>query len=233
MRYWTLAEMVAKVEADLGIEDEDFVAPAELVTYFNEGIDQAEAEIHTLYEGYFLSRDTMSLVSGTEAYDFPATIYGMKFVKIMYRNGGEVYEIRPVPEHQAVDIYETNQAAGLTGGPYEYLIDNSTAGDPQIIITPTPNESGAYVKRWFLRNANRLSADADVCDIPEFVSFVLQFAKMRCYEKEGHPLLAKAINDLEHPETGERKRMRDTLAQKQANANNLVPGDFSLYKDMN
>jgi hypothetical protein len=71
MRYWTFAEIKAKVESDLGMEDEDFVSADEMLAYGNEAIDEAEAEIHTINEDYFLTMGPISLVSGTDSYDLP------------------------------------------------------------------------------------------------------------------------------------------------------------------
>lgn len=228
MRFWTWSEIKEKVQRDLDLEDETFITPDELLGYANEAIDEAEGEIHSLYEGYFRARSTVTLVSGTEGYALPTSIYAAKILRVFYRNGSTVYPVTRIPESKMLEAYETAQAAGDTGvAQYQYFLENSTAGSPQMVFVPTPNESGAFVTVWHIRNANRLTADADLCDIPEFINFVLQHMKVRCYEKEGHPNLLKAVQDLET----ERSRMTSTLSQMVADGQNEIEADFSHYRE--
>ena len=56
MKYWAWSEIRSKIEQECDLEDEDFVRRDELLAYCNEAIDEAEAEIHSLYEDYFLKR---------------------------------------------------------------------------------------------------------------------------------------------------------------------------------
>lgn len=227
-RYWTKAEIVTKIEQDLDLEDELFIQSTELLGYINEGIDEAEAEIHDLYEDYFLKRGTITLVAGTEEYALPSDIYAMKIRRVIYNNGSKVCRI-----HRARDTYkmeERERRSVISGGitEYEFIITHDTPGTPKICLIPTPQESGAYVKLYYLRNANRLSVDADVCDIPEFVHFVMQFVKVRCYEKEGHPNLSKALMDLEK----QRALMQATLASMVPDEENEIEPDLSFYGEM-
>lgn len=79
---------------------------------------------------------------------------------------------------------------------------------------------------WFIRQANRLYLDADICDIPQFANFITQFMKKRCYEKEpGHPTFQQAIVDLDR----QRKLMVETLTEMVPDDDNRVQGDFSHY----
>lgn len=233
MRYWTYLEIKTKIAQDLDLEDETFIQPTELLAYVNEGIDEAEAEIHTLYEDYFLARATLTLVNGTEAYAMPANIYANKTRRLLYRNGSIVGDIPRLPEGKKLQIYTDNLIYNpASPGCYDYFIDNSAVGLPKIILTPTPRESGAYVTHWYLRNANRLLDDGlatDICDIPEFVEFVIQYAKVRCYEKEGHPMLPKALADLEQ----QRGQMTGTLAQLAADGANSIEADMQHYAEHN
>lgn len=228
MRYWTYSEIKEKIQADLGIQDELFVEPEELLAYVNEAIDEAEAEIHTLYENYFLARTPLTLVSGTEGYAMPSNIYGDKIVRILYRNGTLAHKITQIPQEKALERYTDLLLETTSGNPqYQYFLENTTAGSPQIVLVPTPNESGAYVTVWYLRNANRLVEDSDVCDIPEFVSFVLQYVKVRVYEKEGHENLLMAIQALQQ----QRDQMNATLRSRTASGENEIHADMSFYKE--
>lgn len=227
-RYWTYAEIKTKVTQDLAIEDEDFIQTGEFLGYVNEGIREAEAEIHSLYEDYFLTKATITLVQGQEEYDFPADVYANKIRRIMYRNGSDVYTLERLRDWKKFENY-TIELINQTSTRYEYLLLNSTPGEPTIVLSPPAKTAGPYVTIWYLREANRLVADTDLCDIPEFVNFVMQYVKVRCYEKEvGHPSLPKAMQDLEQ----QRAQMNGTLAQMVPDADNKIEGDYSTYEEM-
>jgi hypothetical protein len=227
-RYWTWSEIRTKVENDLDLQDESFITATELLAYANEAIDEAEAEIHSIYEDYFLSRATITLVSGTDEYDFPSDVYANKIRGIFYKNGSTVVPVKRLKESRKFEEYTINLTTSAAPGCYNYLLLNQTAGSPQIVLSPPVVESGAYIQVWYLRNANRLTVDADVCDIPEFASFVMQYMKVRCYEKEGHPNLQKAMYDLE----AQRVQMTDTLTAMVPDAENQIEPDMSAYDDM-
>jgi hypothetical protein len=226
MRYWTYQEIKQKVNRDLDLEDEDFIQPEELQDYVNEAIDECESEIHTLYEDYFLARAPITLVNGQEDYDVPADIYANKIRRLMYVNGSDVYPIKMIPHSKRIERYHEVAITGQSSR-YEYFMDNSTAGEPKVILVPTPKEDGQFVTAWYLRNANRLIADEDICDIPEFVHFVIQFVKVRCYEKEGHPNLQLAIQMLQH----QREQMTSTLTNLSADGDTLIEADMTHYND--
>jgi hypothetical protein len=228
MKYWTYAEIKAKVERDLDLEDESFITDEELMGYANEAVDEAEAEIQTLYEDYFLSRAPLTLVQGTESYDLPDDIYAHKIRKMVYRNGDRVRVFERIKDWRKFEKYAWDLTdATDPDGYYYWFLDNTTPTAPKIILAPTPKESGAFVTIWHLRNATRFEADTDSCDIPEFVTFVMQFMKVRCYEKEGHPNLPLAVAALEN----QRRLMRETLTAMTPDNENEIEPDLSHYED--
>jgi hypothetical protein len=226
--YWTLLEIRDKIQRDLDLEGETFINQAELDSYINEAIDEVERQIHTLNEDYFITRTTISLVSGQEEYSFPTDVYAMKIRGIIYRNGTTVYQLQRVKDWRKFEEYELLKAGTSYNALYGYMLVNSTAGSPKILLAPTPLENGAYLKVWYLRNANRLSAETDVMDIPEAVNYVIQYAKVRCYEKEGHPNLQKAIADLEM----EKADTIATLSNIFPDTQNELEADMRLYNEM-
>lgn len=226
MRYWTWAEIKEKVNDDLDLQDETFIDEAELLRYANEAIDEAESEIHGLYEDYFLSRDTISLVSGTDEYDMPTDIYANKIRDIVYVNGSTVYSLRRLRDWHKFQNYEVELAVGA-GTVYEYFLLNTTPGSPKIVFSPRIRETGDFIKVYYLRNANRLTIDADICDIPEFVHFVMAFMKYKCLSKEGHPNTELALSDLER----QRQQMVSTLAGMVPDSNNEIEADLSHYRE--
>jgi hypothetical protein len=231
MRYWTWAEIKEKVERDLDLEDEDFIREGELLALANEAIDEAEAEIHTLYEDYFLKKTTIAVVANDSAFSIPtylSDIYGDKIRRIIYQQGSSstVYTVDRLRDWRKFEdkaIADTGSTLDL----YRYMLVNQTAGAPQILLVPAARESGTLTV-WYLRNANRLTADADVCDIPEFINFVISHIKCRVLHKEGNPNYSEALERLE----AERARMASTLAARVPDADNEIEMDLSAYEDM-
>lgn len=76
--------------------------------------------------------------------------------------------------------------------------------------------------------ANQTIVDETIIDIPEFLKFVIQWAKCRCMEKEGDPKLEKAIAILEQ----QRSQMVNTLTEVQQDDQNELEPDFSMYREM-
>lgn len=219
-KYWTLSEIRQKVEQDLDLESEVFVQPTEMNNYINQAIDEAEAEIHAIYEDYFLTWYFPELVADKKEYDLPEDIYAHKIRKIIFSDDqSKTYEIARIPESEKFsDIALTERFRSTEF--YRYLITNQTPGQPKIYTVPAirENDTGPSIdgqskmRIWYIRNANRLEVDSDVCDIPEFVHFVIGYTKLRCLEKEGHPGTMYWDGQVER----QRRLMVDTLS-------NMIP----------
>lgn len=227
-KYWTLGQIRKKVQADLDIQGETFIRSDEFDAYVNEAIDEAEAEIHALYEDYFLDRDKISLVADQEEYDLPDNIYAHKIRRITYNNQSSTYTVHRVQDWKKFEKYEISNNYE-TSDLYQYFIMNETAGTPKILLLPPARETGDFLTIWYLRQANRLVNEEDICDIPDFVNFVFQYVKFRVYEKEGHPNLGIATQALEQ----QRRLMQGTLATMVPDAENKIEEDFSFYEEMN
>lgn len=76
--------------------------------------------------------------------------------------------------------------------------------------------------------ANQTIVDNTLIDIPEFTKFVIQWAKCRCFEKEGDPRLSGATDTL----TQQRNQMVSTLTEAQPDDENLVEPDMTAYDEM-
>lgn len=232
MKFWTLAEIRTKIEQECDLEDEDFVRSSELVGYVNEAIDEAEAEIHSLYEDYFLKKADLPVVANDEFFSIPTLlpdIYADKIRRIIFKEAGgtTVYTVTRLKDWKK---FEQKAVADtqLTTDLYQYFIVNTTPGNPQIMLVPKSRESGTLVV-WYLRNANRLAVDTDVCDIPEFINFVFAHVKVKVYGKEGHPGYQEALERLET----ERNRMNAVLSSRVPDADNEIEMDMTAYEDMN
>lgn len=226
--YWTLAMIQDKIERDLDLQSEIFIDPTELNAYINEGIRECEAEVHDIYEDYFLSRTPLTLIQAQEEYALPTDIYAHKIRRIIYKNGSKVYTVDRIKDWKKFEEYALENV-NKTSQIYSYFLVNSVPGAPAILINPPSKEDGTFITIWYLRKANRLVNSTDICDIPEFINFVLQYVKVRCYEKEqGNPNLAKAITDLEQ----QRAQMTSTLSSMVPDAANEIEADLSFYFEM-
>jgi len=227
-QFETWASFKAKVERDLDIQGEVFVRPDELLGYANEAIDEAESEILGLNQDYFLARDTLTLVIDQQAYALPENIFAKKIRRIVYNNGSSVYSVKHLKDWHKFESLALSEQF-ITADVYRYMLVNTTPGQPEILISPNPSEQ-ATLDIWYTRQANRMTGDdADIVDIPECLTFLTQFVKVRVYEKEGHPNFTAAVSILEQ----QRALMRQKLADSVPDADNEIEADYSIYTDMN
>lgn len=222
MKIWTYAAAKEKVLGDLNLEDEDFISESELLGYFNEAIDEAEAMIHTLYEDYFLTSEALPMVEGVSSVDVPEDIYALKIRHIAYANGGKKYEIKPIRRlKQLADIQADDD--------YRYLIKNSKVDGYKIVFYPEPRETSANnATIWYLRNAAEVTEDSDEIDIPEGINFIFQRVKCACRAKEnGGSVPAGDAQALEQ----QRQLLVETLTGMKPDENNEAEMDLSFYAD--
>jgi hypothetical protein len=216
----TYAELKSALQKELDLEDETFITAQEFLNYFNEGVDVVEASIHTIYEDYFLTKGNLSLVNGTADYGLPSDIYAQKIRGMYYDDGSKKYDIKRVRKITDVKFVEQTDY-------YQYIITNTSASGLKITLYPTPAETNSYVTLWYIRNAKRFSADADVCDIPEFTHVIVQYVRWKCMSKEGHPDTPQALNDLERM----KQEMVETLTARVPDEDYEITQDMSFYND--
>jgi hypothetical protein len=327
MKLWTFGEVRQKLERDCDLEDETFITRDELVGYYNEGIDAAEAEIQKLNEDYFLTSASIDLTLGQSAITLPTDIYAQKIRSLIFSNGSEMYEVSRIRgSKKFIDLTDVNLYR--TAEWYRYVLKNGTAGGQSTILLVPPSRETltAALTLWYIRNAQRIpllgeyaidktvssvsaaantlsvtahglatgdmlkvsstltvptgltagtiyyaiKVDADtiklatsllnaklgtaiditgagtgtitatlavtedlqdavVIDIPEFSSFLIQFAKVRCYEKEPDPRYDSAVIAL----AAHQKQMVDTLSERVVDNDNTVELDLSHYNEHN
>lgn len=223
MRRWTLAEIKAKINRDLDLESEDFVTADELLDLINEGIDECESQIHLLgrENEYFMRDGSIALVQNQSDYDLPTDIYANKLLGVTFVRGSTIYPVKRLRNlDRFQDIEVINQYSGTDG--YSYLLVHQDAATGyKMRLFPKARETGTNIKIWYIRNANRLLVDADVCDLPEFVYYVIAFVKEKILFKEGHPNHTEAKAELEK----QKSLMLETLGE-------MVPdNDTELTKD--
>lgn len=226
MKIWTYAEAKLKVQQDMDTEEETFIEDAEYVSIFNEAIDHAEAQIHNMNQDYFLTFDSMDIVSGQKNYDMPSNIYANKLRLVQYNENERRYKIERIKIREVADVdrYQTNDN-------YMYNIVNSSAIDgTKFVLYPTPNLTRSdVITRWYLRNANRVEVGSDVIDIPEFINYIFAFVKWKIALKELNPLLNVFIQEKESQEM----LMKQTLDNMIPDEDSTLELDLSHYDEMN
>ncbi len=223
-KYFTLAEIKTKLKQDLDLEQEQFIVSSELLGYINEAIDDCEAFIHGLYADYFFKQDTFSLVKDQSLYPLPTDIYGHKIRRLLFNDGTEKYRIRRV---RRIDTTMFSEPLDF----YRYILENSAPGESNIghrfYPTPVANETDV-ITRFYIRNANRLVVDADICDIPEFVNYIFAHVKYNVAKKEK---LGQDIQIAAAHLEAERKLMEGTLMTMVPDGDNKILMDTSHYDD--
>lgn len=245
---WTWEEIRQKVRVDTDTQEETFVTPSEMLSYANEAIDEYEAIVNTGSGpalDYFLDDVTIELEQGVGEYALPDQIYAHKIRNIMFTEANNIYEIKPARSNKFYMNAQANRTQSTY--PYKYFIRNKVIPEtidpldpntiipanpvaPKIVLLPVSNHTGPFLNIWYLRNLNRLSgADTDICDIPVQINFILQYMKVRVYEKESHPNLSMAISAYEQ----QKRILSDILTDAQPDGNNEIEMDTSLYNDFN
>lgn len=230
MNYPTLLELRTKVRKDLDLIDEPGITDSEIDSYINEAIDIAESEIHTLYEDYFKTQESLPLVSGTAQYDMPSDIFAQKIRAIIYHNDNLVYEItrfeRKLNEFERIERGKEFSQADW----YMYYTSNPLGGKPKINIVPTPSEtSSSNVIVYYIRNAATLVDDTDICDIPEFSSFIIAYTKNEIATNK--PGLVPNPDSMKEKMDALYDKMVETLSVKTPDQNDLVDMDLSHYEE--
>lgn len=220
-----------KVKRELALEDEEFITEDEILGYYNDAISECEAEIHTLYEDYFLSNANLSLVNGEDDIDIPSDIYGLKIRGIIYNNRADlIYPIKRIRELRKFSEIAVTQVFGQNNLYYRYILINRSASEGnKIKLVPASSEdSDTVVTIWYLRRAARALVDNDPCDIPEFLNFIYAFMRVACKMKENNGSCPpELIGALEK----QRSLMKDTLQNKVVDEDNEVEQDFSHYEE--
>jgi hypothetical protein len=121
MSYPTYQELREAVEREFDLEEENFVQPDEMLKYCNDALREAEKQITTMYEDYFLSKAYLPLTVGVSEYDLPADIWAHKIRGIVYQSGTIIYELKRLrTRNMFEDLEEINQFS--TSDWYRYFI---------------------------------------------------------------------------------------------------------------
>lgn len=248
-QYWSAALILERVKDELDMNEEAFVDDVEMLGYCNAAIDRAEQQVIGIYQDYFLTSEQLSLVSGTREYALPANIYAHKIRRMIYENGSQVYKVTRIGDWKKFErmaIEDVNNSATL----YEYFLINDLPGEPRINFVPIPNETGAFIKIWYLRQANRFDrewtavgddrvldtplqrdgSDGRILDVPEAFNYIVEFVKMKCDIKEKR--LHGQVQSGDYPEVlMEFENFIGVISEMVPDAENLIEADYSTYEE--
>lgn len=223
----TLKDIRDKVIADLDLYEEDFAEDSDIDAWIREGVELAEAEIHVMYQDYFLSYTEATALTGEASIDYPDDIYSNKIRHIIYSdNGNDVYEIKKSRSPKRELMYEMLTSSTGTSDEITWYPTNKAGEGRKIRLTPADALSGNIVI-GYIRNANVLVSDADVCDIDEFSKVVEQHAKTQAYLKDGDPRAA----DSAQLEEFYNNKMKRSLQDMAADGDNEMEIDMSFYEE--
>lgn len=214
MQYLTLSQVRTKILREHDLQEEDFISPDEIDSYIREAIDVAESIIVGLYEDYFLTKTSWAAIE--DSIDLPTDIYANKLRKVSVRSN--------TTDDFGIQLFKNNHLSSNRTG---YNIYNQSNSAPQLVLENLGTDFTQY-QLQYTRNANRPVNANDEIDLPEVsIYFVIQYVKVRCYEKERDPLADRARDELRvFKET-----MIDTLSNMVDDGSEILQTDMSFYSD--
>lgn len=233
-KIWTWTEIYAKILQDADMQEEDFMDEAELKSHTNDAISAAEAIIHTEYPDYFLTFEQgNTLEDAIDTYDLPENIYGTKIKTIIISNGSTiVYECKRMASLKKFLEYRLARTFQTTATDRRmYFLANQSESGPRIILTAPPTGTGWVYDIWYYRMANRIVDTDDVCDLPQFMSYIFQWVRERIEWKRRR---GSAAHQLEVQKVSDEEGNLLSKAQGMVNDGDTpITPNIGIYEDMN
>lgn len=230
MTYKTYGELKLKVQRETDTEAEDFVQDGELMSYFQDAVNEAEAHIHKLglEDDYFLKRETFDLTVGQENISLPTDIYANKIRSLVFKWNDAIYPVKRLKGQRRFMLAENLLLEDNASEYYGYIIlNNGPTVNPLLQLYPTGKHTGTDLFiMHYIRNAVEIVDDNSFVDIPEFYSFIVSFVKWKIFSKEGSALAqeAKATHDEQ------KALMIATLEQMVPDDDNTIPAETDHYE---
>lgn len=233
MQFKTYGELKTKVQSETDTEAEDFVTESEIMSYFQEAVDECAAHMYKIWPlatQYFETLTKEDLTVGQQAVTLPTNIYARSITRMHIVNAGRVLQISRFRKSNRYDEVSQITSGNDQGDPRNYLFLNSTPSNThQIQLWPSSKEAGTEILWiWYVREPIQIVDDDSLVDIPEFYYYITSYVKWKIYDKEGSPLAAEAKADRDE----KRALMLETLAEMTPDEDNLLEGDYSTYEEM-
>lgn len=240
--YRDLASFLLELEDEFGVaieletatDNDSFLTVEELIRAANRAVNRAEQLVHTIYEDYLLTYDDLTLVSDQDEYDMPSNIWAMKFRKVIYNNGSEIYEVNRASimdkflQYQVDRFYNTIEDFAL-----EYMIVNTTPTTPKMVFSPVPKRGGNFIRRWYLRQANRFVTTADQLDIPEASNYMLAYLMYYAIKKDRRGNPGPEVEEAKANLMREEQELVATLTAMVPDGENRIEADMTHYVEHN
>lgn len=231
MAFRTFGDLNAELEKELDLAGEEFIDKPELMRLWNRAVGVCEGHLITLglKDKYLLGREFISLVQGQEEYDLPASLYGNKIIKMIYKVGATFYTVLPLDSKDMYENYEYLNNYSTTDF-YRYMITHTTPGSQKLLLVPSARETlPNAIRIWFSRNANRYTQDSDICDLPTAAyEFLNAYVTEKVYKKESHVNFEEAKADRMEKE----QLMQSVLSGQISDSElSLVEKDMSSYQE--
>lgn len=225
----TLTQLMDRIKSDLDLEGEinEFTDDTDLRRFFNDAIRDAEAEIHDIFEDYFLAQANLTMATDSALVDMPTDIYANKIRRLMYfpTAANQRYTVRFMRSFE-----EDMDIAANSDYMYRILNDVDDLAI-KISLSPVSRETSTNLLCYYLRNAKVFALDGTddslSTDIPEFERFLIARVKMLVYEKDSDPRMQVAAADMERY----RVMMISSLSRARPDDDNLITADDSFYTD--
>jgi hypothetical protein len=229
MNYPLFVDMKTKIENDLDLIDETFIAPSEMVDYFNEAIDMIQGNIIAIAEDYMLAHAFIPVSVGDTELQLPSNIYANKIRKLIWKlDESQIYEIMPIRNLMEIPFVNENDC-------YRYIFVNNGVTNTNTIGTvvklyPEMRDTATEALTiWYIRSANKYEDDTSVCDIPEWSNIIIQYVRYKCLIKEARPDAEQAKQDLDIMN----QQMIQTLTSRTMDENTKLSQDPRTLNDYN
>jgi hypothetical protein len=232
---WQAGALIAKIDAELDVQDDNWISLPEKYAAINEAIDYCERIIHTIHLDYFKKRAWIPIVQGQSDIVLQTVvpdIYATYIRKLYFIGSGQFNPSSSSDSYEMAKIRLNQTPVVQTPEDYQYDVENpdATTG-PKLVLYPPARETAAQkVLCFYIRHAQRVSGSTDVIDIPEAHTYIFLYVKKKYLEKDkGNPLLAQVLQEL----VVEEGVLRNALASMAPEAvSGEIEADYSFYEEL-
>lgn len=221
---WTLTNIVAKVQDDLDLHDENF--SDDIKQWVNDAIDDFEELVIDLNSDFLLDKAYIVGTEGDTEADLPDDIYESRMRGLFFSeygfsqvNIGERYKLHRINLERVADVDSED--------PYQYRLINSAASGQKLFIYPALRETSTdKFMIWYIRQFKRLDADTDVLEKGIRIQYVLAHVKCAAMQKSGDPLLDVEAQKLLKQEEKAKKSLSRLTDDSEGDY--IEPDDYAL-----
>ena len=204
------------------VKGSGFITPAEINGHISDSVKLVASYIHNLYEDYYFTIGSISLVAGTSEYPLPANMYVNKIRRLLYDNNSDKYKINR--------LHNIDEIPYITSADYyRYRLVNNGLTEVVKLYPNAKATEANVVQVYYYRRPKELALDADVLDIPEeFDNVVVSDVKFRCLSKEPDNPSLQIVKTMRDEQIGQ---MLATLGKRVPDDTTDIRPDMSFYDE--